>query len=324
MARFLVRRFLLGVLVLFLTVTLVFALFFVYPSDAARTLAGRQATPEVIALIKARLGLDQPVYIQYFRYLGNLLHGNLGYDYYHNVPVTTIIASALPKTLSIALGASVIWLVLGVVNGVISAVRPRTFVDRTLTVFSLFFYSLPTFVLGLTLLYFFYFKLTIAGFAFFPPGGYINLVDDPGGWFRSMILPWLTLALVSAALYTRLTRGSLLDVLGEDYIRTARAKGLTEQRVVYRHGLRSALTPIVTQFGIDLGVLVGGVVVTESVFGIDGMGYEAVHAITDQNSPVIIGVVIVAAAAVVLANIVVDLLYAVLDPRVRLNRPDAP
>jgi len=319
MARFLVRRVLLGVLVLFLVVTLVFALFYIYPSDVARNLAGRQATPETIALIQARLGLDQPIYVQYGRFLWNLLHGNLGYDYYHNVPVTRIIATALPKTLSIALGASIIWLILGVLNGVVSAVRPRSVVDRTLTVFSLFFYSLPTFVLGLTLLYFFYFRLTLAGITFFPPGGYVNLVDDPGTWFRSLVLPWLTLALVSAALYTRLTRGSLLDVLGEDYIRTARAKGLLERRVVYRHGLRSALTPIVTQFGIDLGVLVGGVVVTESVFGIDGMGFEAVHAITDQNSPVIIGVVVVAAGAVVVANIVVDLLYAVLDPRVRLN-----
>lgn len=319
MLRFLVRRVLLGILVLFLTVTLVFALFYVYPSDVARTLAGRQATPETIALIKARLGLDQPTYVQYGRYLGNLLQGNLGYDYYHNVAVTQIIATALPKTVSIALGASVIWLILGVLNGVVSAVRPRSVADRTLTVFSLFFYSLPTFVLGLTLLYFFYFKLTLAGITFFPAGGYVNLADDPLTWFRSLVLPWLTLALVQAALYTRLTRGSLLDVLGEDYIRTARSKGLSERRVVYRHGLRSALTPIVTQFGIDLGVLVGGVVVTESVFSIDGMGFEALRAINDQNSPVIIGVVIVAAGAVVVANIVVDMLYAVLDPRVRLN-----
>jgi peptide/nickel transport system permease protein len=319
MLRFLLRRVLLGVLVLFLVVTLVFALFYLYPSDVARNLAGRQATPETIALIKARLGLDQPTYVQYFRYLGGLLQGNLGYDYYHNVPVTTIISQALPKTLSIALGASVIWLVLGVLNGVVSAVRPRSVADRALTVFSLFFYSLPTFVLGLTLLYFLYFRLTLNGITFFPPGGYVNLSEDPGAWFRSMILPWLTLALVQAALYTRLTRGSLLDVLGEDYIRTARAKGLGENRIVYRHGLRSGLTPIVTQFGIDLGVLVGGVVVTESVFGIDGLGFEAVRAITDQNSPVIIGVVIVAATAVVVANIVVDALYAVLDPRVRLN-----
>ena len=319
MLRFLVRRVLLGVLVLFLVVTLVFALFYLYPSDVARTLAGRQATPETIALIKARLGLDQPTYVQYGRFLWGLLHGNLGYDYYHSVPVTTIIAQALPKTLSIALGASVIWLVLGVLNGVVSAVRPRSLADRTLTVFSLFFYSLPTFVLGLTLLYFLYFRLTLNGITFFPPGGYVNLSEDPVTWFRSLVLPWLTLALVQAALYTRLTRGSLLDVLGEDYIRTARAKGLGENRIVYRHGLRSGLTPIVTQFGIDLGVLVGGVVVTESVFGIDGLGFEAVRAINDQNSPVIIGVVVVAAGAVVLANIVVDALYAVLDPRVRLN-----
>ena len=308
MLRFLVRRVLLGVLVLFLTVTLVFALFYLYPSDAARTLAGRQATPETVALIKARLGLDQPTYVQYGRFLGNLLRGNLGFDYYHNVPVTQIIAQALPKTVSIALGASVIWLILGVLNGVVSAVRPRSVADRSLTVFSLFFYSLPTFVLGLTLLYFFYFKLTLSGITFFPPGGYVDLREDPLTWFRSLILPWLTLALVQAALYTRLTRGSLLDVLGEDYIRTARSKGLGEQRIVYRHGLRSGLTPIVTQFGIDLGVLVGGVVVTESVFGIDGMGFEAVRAINDQNSPVIIGVVVVAAAAVVVANIVVDML----------------
>jgi peptide/nickel transport system permease protein len=319
MIRFLARRVLLGLLVLFLTVTLVFALFYVYPSDVARTLAGRQATPETIALIKARLGLDDPTYVQYGRYLVNLAQGNLGYDYYHNVPVTTIIAGALPKTASIALGASVIWLALGVLNGVISAVRPRSIADRTLTVFALTFYSLPTFVLGLTLLYFLYFKLTIAGITIFPPGGYVNLSEDPAGWFRSMLLPWLTLALVQAALYTRLTRGSLLDVLGEDYIRTARSKGLSERRVIYRHGLRSGLTPIVTQFGIDLGVLVGGVLVTEQVFSIDGMGFEALRAINDQNSPVIIGVVIVAAAAVVIANIVVDLLYAVLDPRVRLH-----
>jgi peptide/nickel transport system permease protein len=319
MVRFLARRILLGALVLFLVVTLVFALFYVYPSDVARNLAGRQATPETIALIEARLGLDQPIYVQYWRYLTDLLHGNLGYDYYHNIPVTQIIADALPKTVSIALGAAVIWLALGVFNGVVSAVRPRSFADRALTIFALTFYSLPTFVLGLTLLYFFYFKLTLAGLSWFPAAGYVDLRENPAQWARSLVLPWFTLALVQAALYTRLTRGSLLDVLGEDYIRTARAKGLSEQTVIYKHGLRSGLTPIVTQFGIDLGVLFGGVVVTEQVFSIDGMGYEALRAINNQDSPVIIGVVIVAAAAVVVANIVVDLMYAVLDPRVRLH-----
>lgn len=319
MLRFLIRRMLLGVLVLFLVITLVFALFYVFPSDVARNLAGRQATPETIALIKARLGLDQPIYVQYWNFLVNLVHGNLGYDYYHNIPVTEIIKNSLPKTVSIALGASVIWLVMGVFNGVVSAVRPRSFADRGLTIFALTFYSLPTFVLGLTLLYFFYFKFTLAGLLWFPPGGYVELRQDPLQWLRSLVLPWLTLALVQAALYTRLTRGSLLDVLGEDYIRTARAKGLSERRVIYRHGLRSGLTPIVTQFGIDLGVLVGGVVVTEQVFSIDGMGYEALGAINNQDSPIIIGVVVVAATAVVVANIIVDLLYAVLDPRVRLH-----
>lgn len=320
MLRFLLRRVLLGVFVLFLVITLVFALFYVFPSDVARNLAGRQATPQTIALIKARLGLDQPIYTQYWHYLVNLVHGNLGYDYYHNIPVTGTIKAALPKTASIVVGSAIIWLVLGVFNGVVSAVRPRTLADRGLTVFALFFYSLPTFVLGLALLYLLYFKLTTAaGITFFPPGGYVALSDDPVGWFKSMILPWLTLALVQAALYTRLTRASLLDVLGEDYIRTARSKGLSERRIIYRHGLRSALTPIVTQFGIDIGVLIGGVVITEQVFSIDGLGYEALHAINNQDAPVIIGIVIVAAAAVITANILVDMLYAVLDPRVRLH-----
>jgi len=200
MLRFLARRLLLGALVLFLVVTLVFALFYIYPSDVARNLAGRQATPETIALIEARLGLDQPIYVQYWRYLVNLLQGDLGYDYYHNIPVTEIIATALPKTISIALGASVIWLALGVCSGVISAVRPRSIADRALTVFALTFYSLPTFVLGLTLLYFLYFKLTLAGITWFPAAGYVNLRDNPAQWARSLVLPWFTLALVQAAL----------------------------------------------------------------------------------------------------------------------------
>ncbi len=317
MLRFLGRRVLLGVLVLFLTMTLVFALFYVYPSDAARTLAGRQATPETIALIKARLGLDQPVYVQYGRYLWGLLHGNLGYDYYHNVPVTQIIATALPKTVSIALGASVIWLVLGVVNGVISAVRPRSVADRALTVFALFFYSLPTFVLGLTLLYFLYFKLTLSGVTFFPPSGYVNLTENPGMWFRSLLLPWLTLALVQAALYTRLTRGSLLDVLGEDYIRTARAKGVPERTVIRRHAIRSAITPIVTLLGLDIGILLGGAILTETVFNIQGIGRFAYEAIVRFDLPVIQGTVLFGAFFIVIMSLIVDIAYAFLDPRTR-------
>lgn len=319
MTRFLIRRVIQGLFVLWLITVAVFALFFVVPNDVARTLAGRQATPDTIALIQHRLGLDQPVWKQYLHFVGRALRGDLGYDYYHQVPVTHIIAQALPITLSLVAGASIIWLSLGVFNGVASAVHPRSVSDRSLTAFSLFFYSMPPFLLGILLLYVFYFRFTLAGVSWFPAGGYVPFAQDPGAWFQHLILPWITLALLLAATYTRLTRASMLDVLGEDYIRTARSKGITERRVIYRHGLRAALTPVVTQFGIDLGQLVGGAVVTETVFSLPGLGNTAVDAITRQDLPVIIGIVLVASAAVVIANIVVDVAYAGLDPRVRLH-----
>lgn len=319
MVAFLIRRLLQGAVVLWVISMAVFALFFVVPSNVARTLAGRQATPELVALINHRLGLDQPLWKQYVHFVGNALQGNLGYDYYHQVPVTTIIGQALPITLSLALGASVIWLVLGVYNGVASAVHPRGFTDRSLTVTSLVFYSMPSFLLGLALLYFAYYRLTLAGLSWFPAGGYVPLSQGLLPWAQHMVLPWLTLALVSAAAYTRLTRGAMLDVLGEDYIRTARAKGLSRRRVTYRHALRSALTPVATQFGIDLGQLVGGVVVTEEVFSLPGLGKTAVDAIQQQDLPVIVGTVLFASAAVVVANILVDVAYALLDPRVRAH-----
>jgi peptide/nickel transport system permease protein len=317
--RFLVRRVLLGVVVMWIISVAVFALFFIVPNNVARTLAGRQATPQTVALIAHRLGLDQPIWKQYLDFAGNALRGNLGYDYYHQVPVTHLMGAALPITVSLVAGAAVLWLVLGVVNGVVSAIRPRSFTDRSLTVFSLFFYSMPSFLLGLLLLYFLYFRLTLAGTNIFPAGGYAPLTDGVRPWVQHMILPWLTLALVSAATYTRLTRAAMLDVLGEDYIRTARSKGISEWRVIVLHSLRSALTPVVTQFGIDVGLLLGGAVVTETVFSLPGLGKAAIDAIGQQDLPVIIGIVLFASAAVVAANIVVDLLYAVLDPRVRLH-----
>ena len=319
MLRFLVRRTAQGALVLWLISMVVFALFFVVPSNAARTLAGRQASPETVALIQHRLGLDLPLWRQYLGFVGRALHGDLGYDYYHQVPVTTILANALPVTLSLVLGAAILWLVIGVFNGVMSAIRPRSFTDRSLTAFALFFYSMPTFLLGLLLLYFLYFQLTLAGIRIFPPGGYAPLSEGVGPWVNHLILPWFTLALVSAAIYTRLTRGSMLDVLGEDYIRTARSKGISERRVIGRHGLRSALTPVVTQFGIDLGTLIGGAVVTETVFSLPGIGKTTLDALNQQNQPVIIATVLLASAAIVVANIAVDAVYAVLDPRVRLH-----
>ncbi|MHB1472447.1 MAG: ABC transporter permease [Dermatophilaceae bacterium] len=319
MLRFLIRRTALGALVLWLISMLVFALFFIAPSNVARTLAGRQATPETVALIQHRLGLDLPIWRQYVGFVSRALHGDLGYDYYHQVPVTTVIAAAAPITLSLVLGAAILWLGLGVFNGVMSAIRPRSFLDRSLTVFALFFFSMPSFLLGLLLLYFLYFQLTLAGISIFPPGGYAPLSEGIGPWAQHLILPWLTLALVSAAIYTRLTRGSMLDVLGEDYIRTARSKGIAERRVIVRHGLRSALTPVVTQFGIDVGALLGGAVVTETVFSLPGIGKASIDAITQQNQPVIIATVLLGSTAVVIANIIVDVLYAVLDPRVRLH-----
>ena len=319
MLRFLVRRTAQGLLVLWLITLLVFTLFFVIPSNVARTLAGRQATPQTVALIQHRLGLDLPLWRQYVGWIGRALHGDLGYDYYHQVPVTSIIAAAAPITLSLVLGAAILWLGIGVFNGVVSAIRPRTFIDRGLTAFALFFYSMPTFLLGLLLLYFFYFQLTLAGITLFPPGGYVPLSQGVLPWIDHLILPWFTLALVSAAIYTRLTRGSMLDVLGEDYIRTARSKGIAEKRVIGRHALRSALTPVVTQFGIDLGALLGGAVVTETVFSLPGIGKVGLDAINQQNQPVIIAIVLLASAAIVIANIAVDFVYALLDPRVRLN-----
>jgi peptide/nickel transport system permease protein len=307
--------------VLVIVTMIVFGIFFVGPGPnyVATRLAGRGATDQTINLIRHRLLLDRPLYVQYGHFLWGLLHGNLGYSYYHDQPVTSVLKSAFPITLSLAIGASLIWLVIGVSSGVLSAVFHGTIWDRVVTVIAIVFYSMPVFVLGLLLLYVFYFRFAKAGIHLFPGQGYVPLTASPIRWFESLFLPWIALAMISAAIYTRLTRGSMLDVMGEDYIRTARAKGLPERRVVYRHALRSALTPVASQFGIDLGTLCGGAILTETVFGLPGLGFTAVQAIENQDLPVIIGIVIVASAAVVLANIAVDAAYALLDPRVRLR-----
>jgi len=316
---FLVRRVLFGLLVLWIISVVVFVMFFVAPHDPARLLAGRQATASEILAIRHNLGLDRPILEQYSSWVWKLVHGDLGFSYRGSVPVRDLLGSRIPVTASLAFGAAVIWLVIGVGAGVLAAIKPRTIADRLVTFFALFFYSMPTFLLGLFFLFFFFFKLYTAGFHLFPGSGYVNLKDDPLGWADHLILPWFALALVTAAVYSRLTRGTMLDVLGEDYIRTARSKGISEGRVIVRHALRSALTPVVTQFGIDLGALLGGAIVTENVFGLPGLGQLAVQSISDQNLPVIIGIVIVASLFIVVANMCVDLLYAVLDPRVRLT-----
>ena len=319
MITFLIRRIISGLIVLWIISMLVFALFFAVPNNVARKMAGRNATQQTVDLITERLHLDDPIWVQYKNYMLNALQGDFGTDYYYQLPVTQVIKEALPVTASLAIGAAIIWLVLGVVAGVISAIRPRTVADRSITVAAIIFFSVPSFVLGLTLLYFFYFKLTLAGFEWFPPGGYVPLSEGIGPWAQHLILPWITLAMISAATYSRLTRGSMLETLSEDYIKTARSKGISERRVTYQHALRSALTPIVTQFGIDLGTLLGGAVITEQVFSLEGLGRTSLEAIRNQDLPIVMGIVLLASAFVVVANIVVDFTYALLDPRVRLS-----
>jgi peptide/nickel transport system permease protein len=319
MARFLARRLALGLVVMWAVATVVFIMYFVAPHDVARLIAGRQASPETVAAVSRDLGLNRPLVAQYGSFVVRLLHGDLGYSYTNSEPVTSLIAEALPVTFSLALGGAVLWLLIGVSSGTVAARRRRSVVDRTTTGLALLFYSMPTFLLGELLLLGLFYELHLIGIDFFPGGGYVPFTQDPAQWAQHRILPWLTIALVSAATYSRLTRASMLDVLGEDYIRTARAKGLSRSRVTVRHALRAALTPIVTQFGLDVGALLGGVVVTETVFGLPGLGQLLVTSINHQDLPTTIGLVLLAAAFVVAANIVVDVLYIFLDPRARLN-----
>jgi peptide/nickel transport system permease protein len=317
--RFLIRRIFTGFIVLWIVATGTFLLFFTRPVEVvARQLAGRSATPQVISEVIRNLGLNDPIHVQYLRFLNQLVHGNLGFSYYSQVPVKTILAQDLPITASVVIGGLVLWLVVGLTVGVISATRARSTFDRVSTVGVLAGISMPTFVLGELLILAVFVPLNQHGFHWIQTG-YSGLSNGFIPWVGHMILPWITLAAVQAAVYTRLSRGSLLDTMGEDYIRTARAKGLSERRVIMRHGLRAALTPVVSQLGIDVGALLGGVIVVEQVFSLPGLGYDSVNAISTGNLPVIIGFVIVAAAFVVIANILVDLSYALLDPRVRIS-----
>jgi peptide/nickel transport system permease protein len=316
---YLIRRLLTGLVVVWLVATLAFLLFFARPVyTVARQAAGRAATPQVIQQAINNLGLNQPIMTQYWHFLINLVHGNLGYSYYTEEPVTTILKQDLPPTISLVIGGMVLWLVVGLAVGVISATRARSLFDRVSTVGVLIGLSMPAFVVGELLIGFVFQPLYSHGIHIFNTG-YAGITSGIGPFLQHMILPWITLATIQAAVYTRLSRGQLLETLGEDYIRTARAKGLSERRVVFRHAVRAALTPVLSQLGVDLGQLLGGVVVVESVFGLGGIGQISVEAVFQDNLPVIIGFVIIAAIFVVVANIIVDLLYAALDPRVRIT-----
>ena len=315
---FLIRRILTGIVVVWLVTTGAFFLFFARPVDTvARQLAGRAATPQVLVTVINNLGLNQPILVQYWHFLDGLLHGNLGYSYFNGESVDTMLKQDLPPTISLVVGGVILWLIVGLSVGIISAVRARGVFDRTANVLVLIGLSMPVFVIGELLILVVFVPLNQHGFHWIQTG-YAGITQGFGVWTGHMILPWITLAAVQAAVYTRLSRGQLLDTLGEDYIRTARAKGLSERRVVFRHGVRAALTPVVSQLGVDVGQLLGGVVVVETVFGLGGIGQTSVQAIFTDNLPVIIGFVIIAAIFVVVANIIVDLVYALLDPRVRI------
>jgi peptide/nickel transport system permease protein len=317
--RFIIRRLLTGIVVLWIVSGAAFLLFFLQPKDkVARELAGKAATGRILSEVNQQLGLNQPIATQYWHYLDRLLHGNLGFSYFNGESVNTILAQDLPRTASVVVGGVILWLVVGLAVGILSATRARSLFDRVATVGVLAGLSMPTFVLGELLLLGVFLQLNKAGITWVQDG-YEAPTQSIVGWAGHMILPWITLAAVSAAVYSRLSRGALLDTLGEDYIRTARAKGLSERRVIFKHAVRAALTPVVSQLGIDVGTLLGGVVVTETVFGIGGIGQDSVTAIDQSNLPVIIGFVLIAALFVVVANILVDIVYAMLDPRVRLT-----
>lgn len=320
MLRYIVRRLLWVAVTLLLITFLTYLIFFVMPpTDPAVNFAGKQPTPELVAEVRRQFGLDKPVIVQYALFVKRIFLGDeygwpgLGFSFNTRSALKPIIYERFLVTLQLALGAAILWLLVGVPIGILSALRPRSLFDRFAMGFALFGVSTPVFFLGPVLLYVFWFKL-----GWLPGTGFYSITRyGPGTWFVHMIMPWSVLALAFAAFYARMTRGNLIEVMGEDYIRTARAKGLTERRVVTRHGLRASLTPVVTMLGLDLGGLIGGALITETVFNLKGLGNYAVESVFSGDLYAILDVTIIAAFAVTLANLAVDIIYAFLDPRVR-------
>ncbi len=335
MVAFVIRRLFAAVLLLLIVSLATFGVFFLVPRIAGQTsdqlavqYVGRDPSPEAVAAVKVKLGLDDPLLVQYAHFVKGIVAGAdytfgpetehcpapcFGYSFKNHQPVWPQLLDRLPVTASLAAGASVLWLVSGVGIGVLSALRRGTFFDRFAMAIALAGVSLPIFFTGLLSLALFSYKWPI-----FPNVHYVSLLDNPFSWARNLTLPWITLAFLYAALYARLTRAGMLDTMGEDYIRTARAKGLPERTVVTKHGLRSALTPILTIFGLDLGLLLGGAVLTETTFSLPGIGKYAIDAIGNNDLPQVLGVTLLGAFFIVMANLVVDILYAAIDPKVRL------
>lgn len=319
MTRYIIRR-LLWVIVLLVVVSFItFVVFYLFPAaDPAALRAGRN--PSLIPTIRRNLGLDKPFYEQYWYYLKRLvLHFDLGTSYANeNVTVKSQIFDRLPATVSLAVGGAVVWLISGIGVGIVSAVRRHSIFDRLAMGTSLVAISAPVFWLALLSL--FLFATDVGKLHVFPgAGSYVPLSQDPWKWFTSLIMPWFVLAASFAAIYARLLRANLIEVMSEDYIRTARAKGLSERRVILRHAVRAAITPIVTAAGIDIGILLGGAVLTETAFNIPGIGRLAYDSIQNADLPMIQGTVIFGAVFILIANLIVDILYAFLDPRVRYS-----
>jgi peptide/nickel transport system permease protein len=303
-----------------------YAIFYLLPSNPAQLSCGRPCTPQRLAEAGTFMGYDKPWIQQYLSFLGGIFAGRhfgsgaaavncsapcFGYSFRLNASVTELIFERAPVTFSIAIGAAILWLVIGVAAGVVAAVRRGTAVDRAAMVFATVGVSAPAYLVGLLGILLFGFTLNMV-----PVGGYVALTENPVQWAWHLVLPWCVLALLSAAVYARLTRGQMIEVLGEDYIRTARAKGLRERRVIGRHGLRNVLIPVITVFGLDLGTLLGGAVISERVFSMQGLGALLLDAVSSTDLPLIVGVTLFAAVLVIFANFLVDMVYSLLDPRV--------
>jgi peptide/nickel transport system permease protein len=331
---FIIRRLIATVFLLILVSIITFGIFFLIPKLAGQTnyelatqYVGRNPTPSAVRAVENQLGFNSPLYLQYGRFFKGLIVGAhytngpsstycpppcFGYSFRSQLPVWPQMISDAPVTLSIAAGAAVLWLIGGVSIGVLSALRRGSLFDRVSMGVALAGVSLPIFFTGLIALELFSYK-----WAIFPNVTYVGITQNPLLWARNLTLPWITTAFLYAALYARLTRAGMLETMNEDYIRTARAKGLRERTVIVKHGLRSALTPILTIFGLDLGLLLGGAILTEVTFSMHGLGSFTVEAIANEDLPEIMGVTLLAAFFIVFANMVVDILYAVVDPKVR-------
>jgi peptide/nickel transport system permease protein len=326
---YIVRRVFVMIIMLTILSIITFLLFNAVPTDPARLTCGKVCTPDIIAANRIRLGLDQPLYVQYIDWIKGIFVGRtygsgsatfecsapcLGYSFRNGEEVTTMIVAAIPVTMYLALGAFLLWMLVGISAGIVAAKNHGKWQDRTIMGVSLIGYSLPVFFVGLLLLVF-----VIVRWNLLPYPDYESPFDDPVAFFQTMLLPWVTLAILYAAYYARLTRSQMLETMGEDYIRTARAKGLSERVVFRKHAFRAGLTPIVTSAGLDLAGLLGGAVITEYIFSLPGLGRLAIGAVTEYDLPTITATVLIAAVFVIVSNLVVDILYAAIDPRVRLT-----